>query len=65
MYVIRDSAGVIYPADLCTWEQVDNGGQGGYDITNVNFYGTGAAVAKTGCELGYIHKTGRFVQITA
>jgi len=65
MYVIRDSAGVIYPADLCTWEQVDNGGQGGYDLTNVNFYGTGAPVAKTGCELGFISKTGRFVQITA
>ena len=64
MMVIKDGAGVIYPADLCTWEQVDNGGFNGYDITNVLFYGTGTGVAKTGCELGFIGKSGRFVQIT-
>jgi len=65
MYVIKDSAGVIYPADMCTWEESANGGSAGYNVFNVNFYGTGAAVAKTGCVLGYISKTGRFVKISA
>ena len=65
MYVIKDGSDVIYPADRCTWVQVDNGGAGGYDITTVNFYpGNAVAVALTGCELGYISKTGRFVKIT-
>lgn len=64
MMVIKDDTDTIFPADLCVWEQVDNGGSDGYDITNVLFYGTGTGVAKTGCELGYIGKSGRFVQIT-
>lgn len=63
MLVIKDSAGTIYPADLCTWTQSD--AASGYTIATANFYGTGAAVALTGPVLGHIGKSGRFVAMTS
>jgi len=62
MLVIKDSSDVTYPAQLCTWVEVEV--DGGYTITTAKFYGTGSAVALTGTDLGYIGKSGRFVKIS-
>ena len=62
MLVVKDTAGKIYPADLCTWVQTDV--DGGYTISTVEFYGTGSAVAVTGADLGFIGKSGRFVKLS-
>lgn len=62
MLVIKDSSNVIYPADMCTWVQTEVAG--GYTVTSANFFGTGAAVAITAPELGYIGKSGRFVKMS-
>lgn len=64
MIVIKDSAGVIYPADQCTWKQADSSSGSGYTINTAKFYGTGSGVAITGPSLGIIGKSGRFVKIS-
>ena len=48
MIVIKDNAGVIYPADQCTWKQADSSSGSGYTINTAKFYGTGTGVAITG-----------------
>ena len=53
------------PATHCTWAQVTNS-TGGYDINNAVFvHGEGTETAIVNPELGFIGKSGRFVQITA
>lgn len=53
----------IFPADRCRW-RVDADAAGGYEIHDAQFYpGNGAPVSITNAELGYIGKSGRFVQI--
>ena len=57
-----DSAFRIYPADRCVWTQepVENG----YAIRNVVFYpGNAAGTNLVSARLGYIGKSGRFVEI--
>jgi len=63
MKAIKDSAGVIYPSELCTWVQTTNP-DGSYTIDTVKFYGTGTAVALTGCVLGYIGTSGKFGKLS-
>ena len=64
MMVLRDSAGVIYPADRCTWTQTQVGGTGGYVIATATFYpGNAVGSAITDPELGFIGKSGRFVKV--
>ena len=58
----------IYPADRCSWRQVDNA-SGGYSINTVMFYpGNAAAEDLTGAGatnlLGFVGKSGRFVAIS-
>ena len=63
-----DGDKTIFPADRCTWRQVDNTGSG-YAIEDVRFY-PGNAVANnlSGANLsnmlGFIGKSGRFVAIS-
>jgi hypothetical protein len=66
MLVIKDSSGVIYPADRCSWKQAAASG-GGYSINTAKFYdgATAGGAALTGPELGYIGKTGRFVKTSS
>ena len=73
MMVIRSGefGGRIFPADRCTWvEQVPTGGRG-YSITNAFFYtGLSGTEGETATsigdpELGFIGKSGRFVEISA
>jgi len=64
MLVLKDSAGVIYPADSCTWKEAASASGNGYTINTANFYGTGSAVSITGPILGFIGKSGRFVKIS-
>ena len=62
----------IFPADRCVWEQIDDT-VGGYSIQNVEFVGlthtpggtptTGRYVPLTDASLGFIGKSGRFVEI--
>ena len=64
----------IWPADRCTWTQVNpTTSNGSYSITNA-FFWPGASVATAGvtnadavsipdATLGFIGKTGRFVEI--
>ena len=63
------NATVILPADRCIWTQSANS-SGGYDISAVHYAdGSGAPTSLAGTgrtfELGYIGKSGRFVQISA
>ena len=58
----------IFPADRCTWQQVDSTGSG-YSIDVVRFYpGDTNATDLSGTNLsnmlGYIGKSGRFVAIS-
>lgn len=64
MLVLKDSAGVIYPADQCTWKEAASASGYGYTINTAKFYGTGVAVAISGPILGIIGKSGRFVKIS-
>jgi len=64
MLVLKDSAGVIYPADSCTWKEAASASGYGYTINTAKFYGTGSAVDLTGPVLGIIGKSGRFVKIS-
>ena len=53
----------LYPADRCTWRQHSLGARG-YGAANVQFYpGNAAAIDIVSAELGYIGKSGRFVEI--
>ena len=60
----------IFPADRCTWRQVDTTEfSGGYSITAARFIGLGGDTANTALtlsnpELGFIGKSGRFVAIS-
>lgn len=54
----------LYPADRCTWQTVPDGDRG-YAVNNARFF-SGAAAAGTVIldpRLGYIGKSGRFVEI--
>ena len=54
----------IHPADRCTWTQTA-ASAGGYAIADAEFYpaiGT-APIAITNAQLGFIGKSGRFVEI--
>ena len=58
----------IFPADRCTWQQVDSTGSG-YSIDVVRFYPGDAAATDlspdgTSNMLGFIGKSGRFVAIS-
>ena len=55
--------GDIFPADRCTWTQEANP-DGGYAITNAAFWaGDGSSQIIQNPKLGYIGKSGRFVEI--
>ena len=66
MLVVKDSSGVIYPADRCTWVESAAAG-GGYSIGTAKFYdgATAGGTALTSPELGFIGKSGRFVKISS
>ena len=52
----------IYPADRCTWKQFQL--ERGYGIGSVEFYpGNATAIDIVAAQLGYIGKSGRFVEI--
>ena len=58
----------IYPADRCSWRQVDSTGSG-YSINTVMFYPGNAGAENlsgsgTSNRLGFIGKSGRFVGIS-
>ena len=54
----------IYPADRCTWEQETRTNGQGYSINNASFHpGNAAATTIPSPRLGYIGKSGRFVEI--
>lgn len=56
----------IFPADRCTWQQAVGPNGNGYAITNARFVAiSGNAITITNPELGYIGKSGRFVQIAS
>ena len=75
-YVIKGDigtkVGVLWPADKCSFES-DNLTAGGYAITNAAFYpGTSVVIGGESAsaehtvlnpELGYLGKSGRFVQL--
>ena len=74
MYVLRgtlaaDFEGIPagthqFPADRCTWTQVDDS-TGGYSVSNVRFLGNGTSAATlTTPRLGYVGKSARFVPIS-
>ena len=63
----------IFPADRCTWQQIDDASGRGYGITDVRYYpGTTSTLGGESApvhtiadaELGFIGKSGRFVEIT-
>ncbi|MBC6414677.1 MAG: hypothetical protein GDA45_07360 [Chromatiales bacterium] len=59
----------LFPADRCTWQQIDSTLPSGYSIQNARFINTGGgattnAVTLTNATLGYIGKSGRFVAIS-
>jgi len=55
----------IFPADRCTWIQGANTGNG-YSVSNVYFYpGNEVPVVLTNGSLGFIGKSGRFVEIAS
>lgn len=59
----------LFPADRCTWTTQYNATTRNYEITIAEFYpGNGNAASLNGTnrvvELGYIGKSGRFVEIT-
>ena len=65
MLVIKSTnTAVIYPADNCSWKEAAVSA-GGYSINTANFYGTGSAVSIANPVLGFIGKSGRFVQVSA
>ena len=59
----------IFPADRCVWSQQVGVGGDGYQIGTVFFFPgagtTGAATIVTEARLGYIGKSGRFVEIAS
>ena len=60
-------ARTIFPADRCTWQQVDD--TNGYSIDVVRFYPGDAAATDlspdgTSNMLGFIGKSGRFVAVS-
>jgi len=64
----RNSSGTrLYPADRCTWQTDYFGTQGGYGINNAVFYTGNSDTGTTILDpaLGYIGKTGRFVEIAS
>lgn len=66
MLVIKNNTtGVIYPADSCIWKEADATSGYGYTINTVKYYGTGTEVTVTTPVLGFIGKSGRFVQISS
>ena len=58
----------IHPADRCTWTQSAATG-GGYAIADALFFpgagGTGSEITITNPRLGFIGKSGRFVEIAS
>ena len=57
-------AQTIYPADRCTWVQATRTDGMGYSIASASFYpGNAAATVIPNPRLGYIGKSGRFVEI--
>ena len=62
--IVSSTTRHIYPADRCSWDQFTREG-GGYQIDNAIFYdGVSSALIRIlEPELGFIGKSGRFVQI--
>ena len=54
--------GQIFPADRCVWVQQANP-NGGYNIASAVYQAGGNAIEITDPVLGYIGKSGRFVEI--
>ena len=54
----------IYPADRCTWRQDPGENNQGYIVHSAQFFGLGTtATVLHDAQLGYIGKSGRFVEI--
>ena len=64
--VIPTSERHIFPADRCTWTQLDNP-NGGYEIDDATFWDGNSSLgtAIDNPRLGFIGKSGRFVQIAS
>ena len=58
----------IHPADRCTWTQIA-ASAGGYAVADALFFpgagGSGSEIAITSPRLGFIGKSGRFVEIAS
>lgn len=65
---LTDGQTYIFPADRCSWQQTDSTGDG-YAISNAIFWpGAGGGdgdVPLSSASLGFIGKSGRFVEIAS
>ena len=71
MMVLMDNVRTIYPADRCTWQQVNNTATttnaASISINGPRFYDgqtAGGTVIAGEVQLGFIGKSGRFVRIS-